>query len=64
MTCLGDCTGNGEVTVDEVIVLVDIDLGTLPISDCEKGTQGSVDITTILKAVNNSLYGCFSNAPN
>jgi hypothetical protein len=58
--CCGDCDGNAEVMVDELIALVNIDLGTLHPSACPHGVPNGaqVDISLILQAVNNALYGC------
>ena len=59
--CLGDCDGNGEVTVNETIIMVNITLGTMPFSACEAGdADGSGDITIneIVGAVNKALNGC------
>jgi hypothetical protein len=59
--CAGDCGGNGEVTVDELLLMVNIALGnTLP-SQCvagDKNHDGAITIDEILTAVNNALTGC------
>ena len=59
-TCVGDCDGSGEVTVDEIITLVNIALGTAQTSACPDGSWngGSVDITLIVQAVGNALSSC------
>jgi photosystem II stability/assembly factor-like uncharacterized protein len=59
--CLGDCDGSGEVTVDEIVTMVNIDLGTADISACsaaDPGNTGTVVVTQIVAAVNNALNGC------
>lgn len=61
LRCPGDCDGNGEVTVNELIVLVNIALGNAPLSSCEAGnTDGSNDITIdeIIASVSAALSGC------
>ena len=58
--CAGDCDGNGAVTVDEIIILVNIDLGSAAASVCPHGTPSlvEVDITLIVKAVGFALNNC------
>jgi len=58
--CTGDCDGSGAVTVNEIIILVNIALGTAEASACPNGipSGSSVDITLIVKAVNNALTNC------
>jgi len=58
--CTGDCDGGGSATVDEVITLVNIALGTAQPSACPHGvpTGAGVDIAMIIQAVNNALTGC------
>jgi hypothetical protein len=58
--CVGDCDGSGEVTVDEVITMVNITLGNTQPSDCPNGipVDADVDITLIVRAVNNALGVC------
>jgi CSLREA domain-containing protein len=59
--CVGDCNGDGIVTVNEIILMVDIALGYLPASACTAGDadhDGSVTISEIVAAVNSALNGC------
>lgn len=59
--CVGDCGGNGIVTVEEIITMVNIALGTQDVSACPVGdADGSGDITVdeIIQAVNNALNTC------
>ena len=61
ITCVGDCDGNGEVTVDELITMVNIDLGTTPLSACRPGDadgDGEIVVNEIIAAVNNALLNC------
>jgi hypothetical protein len=60
-SCVGDCNGGGEVTVAELLKMVNIALGSLSVSACLAGdanTAGQITIDKILKAVNNALNGC------
>lgn len=60
-TCVGDCGNDGEVTVDELIVGVNIALGETPVDACpafDSDGSGDVTVDEILTAVNNALDGC------
>ncbi|MBI3785611.1 MAG: hypothetical protein HY270_19635 [Deltaproteobacteria bacterium] len=60
--CAGDCDGNGEVTIDELLVLVNIALETREIGACTPGDtngDGAITIEEILLAVNRALGSCF-----
>lgn len=60
-TCAGDCNGDGEVTVDEVIVGVNIALGVTAADVCpafDPSGDGQVTVDEILLAVNRALTGC------
>lgn len=59
--CVGDCDGSGDVTVNELIAMVNIALGNAPLSTCLAGdANGSGDITVneIVQAVSSALTGC------
>src|SRR5579862_1131556 len=57
--CAGDCNNDQSVGVNEIIILVNIDLGNADNSACPSGVcAGGVDITCIIKAVNNALTSC------
>ncbi|MFQ5666490.1 MAG: hypothetical protein ACE5I7_08665 [Candidatus Binatia bacterium] len=59
--CLGDCNGDGSVTVNEIVALVSIALGNTPVSACAAGdanNDSQITIDEILTAVNNALNGC------
>ena len=58
--CIGDCNGDHAVTVDEILILVNIVLGTAQPSACPNGipSGGTVDIALIIQAVNNALGTC------
>jgi hypothetical protein len=60
-TCVGDCGGDGVVTVNELLVMVNIALDNAPVSTCEAGDKnqnGEITVDEILSAVNNALTGC------
>jgi hypothetical protein len=59
--CAGDCNNSGQVTIDELLTMVDIALGNLQLQACAAGDQnadGTVTIDEILTAVNYALSGC------
>lgn len=58
--CVGDCNGNGTVTVNEIIALVNIALGTATSSACPNGVSAGqgVTVTLIIQAVNHALGTC------
>jgi hypothetical protein len=60
-TCVGDCDGSGEVTVDDLIKGVNIALGTASIDTCpvfDVNMNGEVEITELIVGVNNALTSC------
>ena len=65
--CLGDCDGDGEVDVTELIVIVNITLGTADNSACpnpELHLCGVLlDITCMIRAIGNALHGCPGPTP-
>ncbi len=64
--CVGDCDCNGEVTVAELLKMVNIALDLADVTICEAGDpngNGQVTINEILMAVNNALTGCPSVEP-
>jgi hypothetical protein len=65
VSCIGDCDGSGAVTVNEIITLVNMALGSqTQLSACPHGLPASitaasqVDVTVIIQAVNYALNGC------
>jgi hypothetical protein len=59
--CAGDCNNDGQVTVDEIITLVNVALGNTPVADCQAGDtnhDSQVTVDEILTAVNSALSGC------
>ena len=60
-SCLGDCRGDSRVTVDEVVLMVAIGLGTEqvdagPIGDGDR--DGQVAISEVISSVRHALEGC------
>ena len=58
--CVGDCNGDGMVSINELIIGVNIALGSQPVSACPAfaNDQGEVDIAQLIKGVNSALNGC------
>jgi len=61
--CVGDCNGDTQVTVNEIIVLVNIALGSAEPAACAAGipSGSQVNVALIIQAVNNALNGCVQN---
>jgi len=58
-TCYGDCNGDGMVTVNELVTLVNIALGDQTASACPSlPPDATVTIADLVLAVNNALNGC------
>lgn len=58
-TCLGDCNGDGAVSVDETLIAANITLGTLSPAACPGLTAG---VDGAVAAVRSSLGGCAAAA--
>ena len=59
--CPGDCDGDGEVSIDELIVSVEIALGLRPLGDCDSldaDGSGTIEIDELVAAVNAAVNGC------
>ncbi|MBI4517469.1 MAG: hypothetical protein HY699_16825 [Deltaproteobacteria bacterium] len=59
--CLGDCGGDGEVTIDELVTGVNIALGTSALSECpefDRDNNGEVTVEELVAGVNNALGSC------
>ncbi len=64
MPCVGDCNGNSEVTVNELIVGVNIALETQTVDKCpalDVNDDGAVTVNELVQGVNNALEGCGGN---
>lgn len=60
-SCTGDCNGDGEVTINELIGGVNIALGSAPLSQCpafDANGDGNVAINELIAAVGAALEGC------
>lgn len=66
LRCVGDCDGNGQATVDELVRLVDCMIGIRPwiIADpcdlacADANGSGGIEVNELVTAVNNALRGC------
>lgn len=59
--CVGDCNGDGRITVDELVRGVNIALGNAGAGDChglDRQGQGRVAIDDLVAAVAGALRGC------
>ncbi|MBI3786519.1 MAG: hypothetical protein HY270_24280, partial [Deltaproteobacteria bacterium] len=64
--CVGDCNGNGEITIDEIIKMVNIALGTAMLDTCSPGDgngDGDITVDEIISAVSTSLSSCPAGGP-
>lgn len=58
---VGDCNGSNEVTIEEIITMVNIALGRSAVASCAGGDangDGEVAVDEIIRAVNDALIGC------
>ncbi len=61
VVCGGDCDGDGEVTVTELVTAVNIALESSPVAVCvpvDVNADGTVAVNEVVAAVNNALSGC------
>lgn len=59
--CNGDCGGNGLVSIDELLVAVNIALSRQPLSACpslDRNASGEVTIDELILAVVNAQTDC------
>ena len=59
--CVGDCGGDGMVSISDLVTGVNIALGSLPITACpafDCQNNGMVPINCLVQGVNNALGGC------
>ena len=59
--CVGDCNDDGTVTIDHLLVMVNIARGVARSSECFFGDDngdGRITVDEIVTAVNNALSGC------
>jgi cysteine-rich repeat protein len=63
--CVGDCDGDGKVLVNELIIGINIALGTSEVTECpsfDADDSGVVSVAELIAAVNNALTGCKTTA--
>ncbi len=58
--CVGDCGGDGAVSISDLVTGVNIALGSQPVSACQAfaNQQNEVTIAQLIQGVNNALAGC------
>ena len=59
--CVGDCDNSGGVTIDDLVIMINIALEQQPLSACpaaDADRSGTTTIQEILLAVNNAQKGC------
>jgi YVTN family beta-propeller protein len=59
--CSGDCAGDGQTTIDDLVTLIGVALGTGPVAACAAGDlNGDAEITVdeVVTAVAAALGGC------
>jgi hypothetical protein len=60
-SCTGDCNANGQVTINELLVGVNIALEQLPLATCpafDENDSRAVEVNELIVAVSNALSGC------
>jgi hypothetical protein len=61
--CIGDCDGSGVLAIDDLVTLVNIALGSSPLSSCLIGDanhDGQISISDLVRAVGVALDKCGS----
>ncbi len=59
--CVGDCNGNGSVSISELVTAVNIALGRAIVDAClaiDVNGDGEVRVSEIIRGINNALRGC------
>jgi hypothetical protein len=59
--CPADCNGDGQITISDLLILVNISLGDDPLSSCPSGDingDGVVAVDDLIGAVGTALNGC------
>ena len=60
-SCPGDCAGDGVVTISDLVLAVNVALGSATVSECpaaDRNGNGQVEINELIAAVNAALGGC------
>jgi outer membrane protein assembly factor BamB len=61
LACVGDCDGNGQVTIDELIRAVQVSLGEAEVASCDaadNNRDGAVTVNELIRSVGKGLGGC------
>ncbi len=61
LVCAGDCDGNGQVGISDLITGVQIVLGNLSLASCpsiDTSGDGVVTVDELIGSVNRALFGC------
>ena len=64
--CVGDCSQDGAITVDEILIGVNVALGLTPMSTCppfDADASGTLTVDELVSAVDGALRGCESVLP-
>jgi hypothetical protein len=59
--CVGDCDGDRVVSIDNLLVVVNMALGNQPIINCavgDVGLDGFVGVADVIAVVNQAMQGC------
>ena len=59
--CVGDCNGDGEVTTNELVAMVNVALENAPLTACSVGdanADAQITVDEIIVAMNNALNRC------
>lgn len=62
--CVGDCNGDGQITVDELVKGVNIALGNNSLNECrsfDSNGDAQVTVDELIGGVNGALLGCMSD---
>ena len=65
-TCAGDCSGDGTVAINELLLGVNIAIGLQPVTQCgafDTDGSNSIAINELIAAVRNALEGCARALP-
>ncbi len=58
---MGDCNGDGRVSIDEIVIGITIALGDATVNECpafDANADGAVTVDELLAAVDAALNGC------
>lgn len=63
--CAGDCGNDGEVSIDELVTMLNVALGNADVSVCGAGdanSDGEITVDELITAVSSALVGCSDNS--